>query len=141
LSWGHPERRQVGGIGEERVGHVGARLQPSADGTAQVVDEDEVIPHAVIGIEQDAVEHVEHRAHVDDEAGLLEHLTGDPGRERLPQLQRPTRQAPLPRQRLESSLDEEDLPLLQDDGPHPDDRPLGVAPRRGSRRVGGLVGS
>ena len=53
---------------------------------AQIVDQHEVILHPPLVVEHDAIEHLDHRADLDDEAGLLEHLARDRGLERLADL-------------------------------------------------------
>ena len=59
------------------------RPQLAANRPAQIVDQHEVIQHATLVVVGDAIEHLDHRADLDVEAGLLEHLAHDAGLERL----------------------------------------------------------
>ena len=124
---------ELSGIDELSSCNIGAVSESSADRPAQVVDEHVVIAHFPLGIEQDAVEHVDHGTNLDFEAGFLEHFPGEAGLERLAKLEAAAWKAPLPRQRFESPLHEDDLSILNDDRTHADNRLAGILPRRPGR--------
>ena len=64
------------------------------------------------------------------EPGLFAHLASDPGFERLPQFQGAARKAPLPGQRFELALNQDDVALVDDHGANADDGALGIPARR-----------
>ena len=90
-----------------------------ANGPAQIVDEHVVITHLPLGIEQDAVEHVDDRPDLDFEAGLFEHFARKPRLERFAELQPAAGQAPLAGQRLEPPFHEHHLPSWMMTAPTP----------------------
>src|SRR4029079_11921344 len=102
------ESRQIIDVYDAHVGGVRARLEPPAHGPAQVIEQHVMVADplrsAALLVEQDPIEHVNHTAYLDDQPGLLAHLTRDALCQRLTDLQRAARQAPLAGLRLEPPL-------------------------------------
>src|SRR5215203_4816628 len=108
---------------------VGTMNQHAADRTAEIVDQHVVIAYLAFGVEQDAVEHIHDGADFDLESGLFEHFPRKPSLEGFSEFEPTTRKTPLPGQRLEPPLDDDNLAVLNDDGADTDDRLAGVLPR------------
>src|SRR5688572_5728011 len=103
---------QVGGIDELGSCDVGAVRKRSADWAAEVVDEHVVVAHAAFWIQQDAIEDIDHRAHLHAQPRLLEHFPREPFLEGLPKLEAAAGKAPLPRQRFEAPFDDHNLATM-----------------------------
>src|SRR5687767_269001 len=78
-------------------GNIGSVVQYAAKRAAEVVNQHVVIAYLAFGIEEDAIEDVDDGSDLDLETGLFDHFSRESGLQRLPQLQSPAWEAPLPR--------------------------------------------
>src|ERR1700730_6427148 len=126
-------RESVGGqfVGPHplHIVRVGAGYEVIASGTAEVVDDDEVILDAAIGRMVDAVEHFDDRSHFDCEACLLEHLARHGCLERLAELHATAGEAPFADERLVSAPGQQHpAPWIEHNGADADEGPIGKLP-------------
>ena len=74
----------------------------------------------------DAIEDLDHRTDLDDQAGLFQHLARARRFERLAQLDPAAGKIPLALQRLVVASHQHDLAVDEHDGPDAHDRPLRI---------------
>ena len=81
-----------------------------------------------VRIVPNAIQNVDDRADLDVEAGLLANLPANRLFERLADVDRAARNAPLAFERLVRALHEQHAVAVEHNGAHAHDRPFGVAP-------------
>src|SRR6185295_18936127 len=111
-----------------RIIDVRGGTQLSADRPAQIIDQHEVILDASLVVARDAIEHLDDRTDLDVEPRLLAQLSHETLFQRLADLYCATGQAPLPRERLATTLDEQNLSVAHDHGADADEWTIGVLP-------------
>ena len=96
------------------------------DNAAQVIDDDEMVFDAGIGIALHAVEDFDDRSDLDGQPRFLEHFARDRLFERFAELHGAARQAPFAFERLVRALDEHHAAGVENDGADADDRSRGM---------------
>lgn len=123
---GETVRLEVVRRDERDVNGVRSGFESTVARLTEVIHEHEVILYGAVFVEENAIEDVHHGPDVDVETRFLANLARDARFERLAKLELATRQAPLPGQRLVTTLDEHDTTVVIDhDRADADDWPIG----------------
>jgi len=95
---------------------------------AQVIDQDKVVPDTPGVVEQNAIEHLDHRADVHHQPGFLQHFPRAGLFERLAELHAAAWEIPRAFERLVGALHEHDPAVDENHRPDADDRTIRIAP-------------
>jgi hypothetical protein len=130
--WSHAVR-SISASGTHRTSAASlpctAARRRAAPHAAGVVDDDVVILGPSTGVAPDAVEDLHHRANGHVERRLLAHFPNERLLERLAELHRAARQAPLALERLLPALDQQHAIAVENHGSHGNNRPIGILPQ------------
>ncbi len=113
----------------DRFFGVRCALQRAPERPAEEVNEDIVKLDSPVRVVPNAIQDVDDGADLDVEARFLAHFPANRLFERLADIDRAARKAPLAFERLIRSLHEQHAVAVEDNGTHAHDRPFGVAPQ------------
>jgi hypothetical protein len=86
-----------------------------------------VILHFALGVDRYAIEHLDHRSDLHDEACFFEHFARAGLFEGLTRLDNTAWKVPLPRERLVRALHQDNAPVDEDDRADAKDGAVGIA--------------
>src|SRR5580658_6789042 len=119
--------------GESHIRHIASRARLSANPLAQVIHNHEMKAGVSLStgkrcavLRKDPVKNFNELKHADNETCFLKQLTRYPFLQRLPELQRPSRNGPLAAERFAAAANQQRAPIVNDYAANADYRTLRV---------------